>query len=450
MIVVASLSIKKYKLDRPEQWLAERKDTVLVDDPAQGQDLSFMWYFLNWTPIEIKQRFFAKWAEDAAWRAPFNKMPFTPTLSCEPGYSVLMNRFDWQVVPESAFLGTKEVYEHWKTSGNTSKFAGCGKVDVMPWRNDTVTMVDPKTVWAAPHAVQRLLSLAAERLDPGHSDRLVVFAGTEMPLSAAFGRDPAERAATVAALQRYFKRILYLVRDIDLDGVGVAPMGLCWGYYMSLLPRWLSNTTFDRRQLSQVFSHFETLVAVNTSIETKGGILACRAVVATWLENLERIGRNVRHYRRLGVLFPPSNSSLETVSDATESRRQMRVWAESPAARSVGVELRTIPVEEWYDELAKYRFLISPMGSAIQTSKTIEALIVLTVPIIQRMGYSLHDELVTLGFPVVIIEGWPEITADAVERWWQALSPRLEGFRRNCLSVDGFWRIFTGQAGYCT
>jgi len=90
------------------------------------------------------------------------------------------------------------------------------------------------------------------------------------------------------------------------------------------------------------------------------------------------------------------------------------------------------------------------MGSAIQTSKTIEALIVLTVPIIQRMGYSLHDELVTLGFPVVIIEGWPEITADAVERWWQALSPRLEGFRRNCLSVDGFWRIFTGQAGYCT
>mmetsp|Transcript_66665 Transcript_66665/g.133859 ORF Transcript_66665/g.133859 Transcript_66665/m.133859 type:complete len:103 (+) Transcript_66665:50-358(+) len=100
-------------------------------------------------------------------------------------------------------------------------------------------------------------------------------------------------------------------------------------------------------------------------------------------------------------------------------------------------------------DLPKYRFLLSPLGSGIQTAKGIEALMVLTVPVLQRWGFDAFDELVALGFPMVVVTGWTEVTAANASRWWQALSPRLESFRRNCLTVDGYWRMYTGQVSFC-
>mmetsp|Transcript_58680 Transcript_58680/g.181951 ORF Transcript_58680/g.181951 Transcript_58680/m.181951 type:complete len:435 (+) Transcript_58680:213-1517(+) len=412
-------------------------------------------YKLGWTSPKdeglpegaTKQEEEGSWAkqeEKWAYRIPFVRMPHTPVLTCEPGYSVLMSHFDWQVVPESAFQPAG------KGSEDQPLRVTCNGIEGRPWRNDTVTAADPRTVWAAADGLERLFQLAEERLDDRRSDRVVVFSGTEVPLSQAFGASPAERGATIARLRRYFGRIVYQIKDIELEHVSAAPMGFGWGYalkYLGLLCKGAYPAT--RNRIAHAFLELEDLFTVaNASAKTRA-VLATGGVTATWLED-PALPALVRRFRRQGVGFPPSNSSLEVVSDSFKSRRQMRAWARSSAARAAGVEFRIVPSTEWWQELSTYRFLLSPIGSAIQTAKTVEALLVLTVPIIQRGGFALHDELVHMGFPIVIVKNWTQVTAAAADGWWRALSPRLESFRRHCLSMDGFWRMLIGQVTRCT
>merc|ERR1740121_446282 len=123
-------------------------------------------------------------------------------------------------------------------------------------------------------------------------------------------------------------------------------------------------------------------------------------------------------------------------------------FAETSRARAAGVDVRTversIPPADWFKELAKYRFLLSPLGDGIQSSKTIEALLVLTIPIVQRGPYTAHERLVRMGFPIVIVASWEEITPAFLDHWWRELSPRLARFRHNCVTTEGYWRMITG------
>jgi len=113
------------------------------------------------------------------------------------------------------------------------------------------------------------------------------------------------------------------------------------------------------------------------------------------------------------------------------------------------VEFQSLNPIDWWRELPKYRFILSPIGAAVQTAKCVEALLVLTVPIVQPMGFPVYQELLGLGFPLVLVRNWAEVTLNATSEWWDRLSPRLESFRRNCLTVDGYWRWYTGQVRRC-
>mmetsp|Transcript_23079 Transcript_23079/g.73077 ORF Transcript_23079/g.73077 Transcript_23079/m.73077 type:complete len:450 (+) Transcript_23079:207-1556(+) len=439
VLLVASLALSlKRRLGRPSSGPREIRFLYPMETGslAGAGDAAFF-YHIMMVPRQVRERFFEGWGQAVAYQEPHVRLPFTPLLCCEPGYSVLMDRFDWQVVPETAYK-------------NATHVGGCRPIDGQPWRSDTVQKADPWTVWVAPHGLPRLLQLAEARLDGRRRDRVVVFSGTEVPLSQAFGASPAERSATIARLRRYFGRIVYQIKDIELEHVSAAPMGFGWGYalkYLGLLCKGAYPAT--RNRIAHAFLELEDLFTVaNASAKTRA-VLATGGVTATWLED-PALPALVRRFRRQGVGFPPSNSSLEVVSDSFKSRRQMRAWARSSAARAAGVEFRIVPSTEWWQELSTYRFLLSPIGSAIQTAKTVEALLVLTVPIIQRMGYALHDELIDMGFPIVLVEEWPEVTSAAVEGWWRATSPRLESFRRNCLTVDSYWRMFVGELRRCT
>uniref|UniRef100_A0A7S2CJ90 Exostosin GT47 domain-containing protein n=1 Tax=Alexandrium andersonii TaxID=327968 RepID=A0A7S2CJ90_9DINO len=447
LFLILRIRVKLDRLQRPSvappSWL---RSFIGASELAYLRDYDFF-YTIHQAPD--KRDNFLVWMQEATWHVPFKDLPFTPVLSCEPGHSALFNRFDWQVVPPTAWEIPRETFDSATEAKNNMRLAGCHPVNPTQWRNGSTEHPNPKTVWAVAHGVERLLRLAEERLQPDDAgERTVVFSGTEMPLSWAFGRSPVERNATIMRLRRYFKRIIFQIKDIELEHVLAAPMGFCWGYFMQLLPKWALGANTSRRRLAKSFMEFSDIIGGSVENKTKG-ILAPGAFVASWLEE-PRIPRMCRYYDKVGVLFPPSNTSTQVIVDAYESRRQMRSWAESSAARAAGVEFRKVPVSEWYFELSQYRFLMSPIGSAIQSAKTYEALSVLTVPIIVRMNYVLHDELVSLGFPMVVIEGWAEITKGAVDRWWKALSPRLESFRRNCLTVDGYWRMYTGQTTYCS
>lgn len=407
----------------------------------------------NWevlTAKEKKYQDFSLWANEAAQHIePLDTLPFTPLLSCEPRTSALMDRFDWTIVPRSGWI---DVYNpHYVDKGTSHEC--CTPLDELPWE-ERFSVPDPLTVWATPHAVHRLLDIASEHLSTKRPKRVVVFSGTEMPLSRAFGRNDSERRAMVLRLKKFFKRIVFQTKDIDLEDVHLAPMGLCWGYVQSLLFQWLENTNV--KPIGEAFTELAETLQGNLTVKTRG-VLASGGLVATWLESNETI-ENVKLLAHLGMLMPPSNSSLRAIIAAYESRLRLRRWlglgandtvVRNPAAIAAKVEFRKLGLMEWWRELPKYRFLISPVGSGIQAAKNVEALLVLTVPIVQRMGFSLWDELVDLGFPLVVVRGWVEVTAENTSRWWKTLSPRLESFRDNCLSNEGYWRMYTGQITFC-
>merc|ERR1712032_430844 len=104
-----------------------------------------------------------------------------------------------------------------------------------------------------------------------------------------------------------------------------------------------------------------------------------------------------------------------------ESRRLARHWAVSAEARSAGVEVRSIAQGTWYAELARYRFLISPMGLGIQSTKIIEALLVLTIPIVLRTGTPTFDDLARSGVPLVVLDDWGGVSAQSLAGWWLSL-----------------------------
>eukprot|EP00747_Dinoflagellata_sp_TGD_P067790 gnl/TRDRNA2_/TRDRNA2_155444_c0_seq2.p1 gnl/TRDRNA2_/TRDRNA2_155444_c0~~gnl/TRDRNA2_/TRDRNA2_155444_c0_seq2.p1 ORF type:complete len:198 (+),score=11.53 gnl/TRDRNA2_/TRDRNA2_155444_c0_seq2:143-736(+) len=143
------------------------------------------------------------------------------------------------------------------------------------------------------------------------------------------------------------------------------------------------------------------------------------------------------------------------LEDVNPNRKSATVWAQSDAAQEVGVHFRTVAVDEWWSELAKYKFMMSPYGVGIQSAKTVEALLVLTIPIVVRISPSgvgtpgLFDHLLELGFPIVVVDKWVNISSSRLHNWWATVSPRMLSFRRNCLTADGFWHMLTAQPDRC-
>jgi len=155
--------------------------------------------------------------------------------------------------------------------------------------------------------------------------------------------------------------------------------------------------------------------------------------------------------------WPNTSAAIEELSKihskglvaARVSRIQALRWFATEAAKEANVERRRFSPNEWWGELSKYRFLLSPLGDQIQCTKTFEALLVLTIPVVQRGPYPAHDDLVRMGFPLVLVDEWSELTRENFHKWWHQLSPRLDSFRRNCLTGDGFWKLSTGQISVC-
>lgn len=376
-----------------------------------------------------------EWVNGHAYTAPFKDLPFTPTLSCEPDVSVFMERFDWQVRPISPYSAEK----------------GCGRMENMPWYNNTYKG-DPRTVWAVPHGIDRLLAMARKHCDPSRNDRVVLFAGSEQPLEQAFGLTDAARNATMGHLRKYFNRIVYQTKDFKIEGVHLAPMGLSWGYMYSLIHDMHNKVHRSPELISREFQALvENASRVDLSYKTKG-VLATRSRVATWLDDPGLWRKCVRHLSQkpVNLIYPTKTySSVRSIMAAFNSRYNLRWFSNTTQAARAGVDFRSIPVPEWWRELPKYRFLLNPMGSAVQTAKTYEALLSLTIPIIVHQSFSAFFELARMGFPLVLISAWVEVTPENLERWWHKVSPRLESFRRNCLTVDGYWKMVTGQVAFC-
>jgi len=281
---------------------------------------------------------------------------------------------------------------------------------------------DPQSIYAAPDQVQELLAIAERDFDPKFRDRTVVFGHTpELPLSVAFGDNHTAHATTVARLHKFFKYVYFEAKDIDIAGV-----------------RGMFPPPYDMYLRRVVSAAFTAIAAASIKDSSKP-----RKVLAAWGHFMGFIEQGDGD-----LPFKPAGFNA-LLREARKSRRQARQWSQTEEAREAGVEVRAVDHQNWWSTLAQYRFVLSPLGTAITSPKTLEALLVLTVPIVQRGPYTLHDELVHLGFPLVVVDRWADITSTSLEHWWRDLSPHMESFRRHCATTDGYWRLLTGQIQYC-
>ena len=103
---------------------------------------------------------------------------------------------------------------------------------------------------------------------------------------------------------------------------------------------------------------------------------------------------------------------------------------------------------EYWAALQAHRFILAPSGQGLFSPKQMEALLMLTIPIVQRGAPSAansegntsawDESVLCYGWPMVVVTRWEEITQEALERWWRELSPRLHAARSNLLARSWF------------
>lgn len=74
-----------------------------------------------------------------------------------------------------------------------------------------------------------------------------------------------------------------------------------------------------------------------------------------------------------------------------------------------------IPYDQYWQQLAKHMFLLAPAGQGVQAPKLAEAWMVKTVPIVTRNPT--FNDLFELGYPLIILDEWAEVTADNLQFW---------------------------------
>jgi len=281
-----------------------------------------------------------------------------------------------------------------------------------------------RTVLCQGNAPNRLLEWAGEHWDHlnGSFDRTVVFSGTESPLSETFG-GPGKRKRLAKRLRRYFDRIYYYVTDVMLEDVNTLPLGFTEMYMRDRTDQFL-----------------DVYMKTNTSDAWK-----VHTILAAWGVYTTDGGEHYVYGQHPFVDSYGTDSPVwtEVANHAIDVRNAAVEWIGTPGGKATGVERRTIEKDQWWMELSKYKFIISPLGTAVQCSKVPESLSMLTVPIIMRGPFRTHDDLVRMGFPVVVVEAWSDIRPEAMKQWWQDLSPMLLDFRERCLTTEGYWRLLT-------
>jgi hypothetical protein len=290
----------------------------------------------------------------------------------------LFKRFDWMIqYPRADFGGLRDQ-------------------PIVEFYND---ISDPETVWVRPQNKElHMLRDKLSTLAPRSKSRILVIAGEDFHLSTVLG--PIDEVAD------WFDKIYYEAKDVQHDQIKTFPIGFTEMYeeyphrrcgQEHNAPCWNMKSLAAR-----VFNMQDTTQAHQLLADKS------ETVLAAW-----------------GAMWEV---------DYVKSRTRAQAFVAKTSAP--WLVHKTVAFNQWFDELAKHRFMISPSGNGVQSPKLLEAMLMGTIPIVES-EYAAYTDLRDMGLPIVVVDSWDEITPDKLALWWAQLSPVMVRVRPQ-LNVDGY------------
>ncbi len=105
------------------------------------------------------------------------------------------------------------------------------------------------------------------------------------------------------------------------------------------------------------------------------------------------------------------------------------------------------PRTEYYDELSKYKFVVSPRGGGIDCHRTWEALYLKVIPILIRDDFS--EQLLELGLPILIVDKWSDLSnlnTDDLHKFYEKCK---DSFSNPSLYLDYWYNLFKKYRKAC-
>eukprot|EP00602_Paraphysomonas_sp_CaronLab_P012287 CAMPEP_0185042874 /NCGR_PEP_ID=MMETSP1103-20130426/42600_1 /TAXON_ID=36769 /ORGANISM="Paraphysomonas bandaiensis, Strain Caron Lab Isolate" /LENGTH=151 /DNA_ID=CAMNT_0027583005 /DNA_START=893 /DNA_END=1348 /DNA_ORIENTATION=- len=101
------------------------------------------------------------------------------------------------------------------------------------------------------------------------------------------------------------------------------------------------------------------------------------------------------------------------------------------------------PITESWMQISNCHFLICPPGQGIQTARVTESWLVRTVPI--TIDLPAFRDLRDMGFPLILVKSWSDITLDNVKKWANESSSIDWIHVREMLTFDHIMRRIMGE-----
>jgi hypothetical protein len=270
-------------------------------------------------------------------------------------------------------MGDLEIDEQWKEASNwislrhspyTPRFHGCGlpkSFEIFDWviwseldaRIDKMEAEEPKKILCASHP--KCIKTLLEKSDFSSKPSLVI-AGMDTLLSTVID--------DVLAMSGRFSNIYYEAKDVESDVIKSFSMGFI-SYYLK-----------DAKPAN-----------IQKAIEYSDNSTKTESVLAAW------------------------GQRWKFLDDKIDDRRSADIFLSSQNYLS----RKSIPFEDYWQELAKYQFLLAPRGQGIQSPKLAEAWMVKAIPIVTKTPCFL--DLKNLGYPLILIDEWEEVTPENIEKW---------------------------------
>jgi len=175
-------------------------------------------------------------------------------------------------------------------------------------------------------------------------------------------------------LKDHFAAIYYEGKDVECE-------------YINLLPNCLNRQYMD--------------------LNTDNG----KVNIHNYINNIEPKDKTRLVGTSFGLQHLKSNFTKQPDYRYTKERQQLDKYMQTPACKIEGCFTE---FTDYYKELSKFKYFVSPNGNGAQCTKTYEAILANTIPIMIRTIQALELKY-KYNFPIIILEDWNDLDYEKLE-----------------------------------